>query len=154
MLLTESSSRHANAYLFISWRIKKTLDGYATTYLYDGDHIIAEYDGNNNLVRKYVYGPRVDEPVCMIDLADSNAVYYYHFDGLGSVVALTDANGTCVQTYEYSVYGHVAASDPNNPNPFMFTGRTDSGRSVSRRLGKLQAAKQYQSNLGAMYLAA
>jgi len=29
----------------------------------------------------------------MIDLADSNAVYYYHFDGLGSVVALTDASG-------------------------------------------------------------
>ena len=49
------------------------------------------------------YGPRVDESVCMIDAADSNAVYYYHFDGLGSVVALTDANGTCVQTYEYSV---------------------------------------------------
>jgi hypothetical protein len=34
----------------------------------------------------------------MIDLADSNAIYYYHFDGLGSVVALTDANGACVQT--------------------------------------------------------
>jgi hypothetical protein len=88
-----------------------------------------------SLSNPYVYGPRVDEPVCMIDLADSNAVYYYHFDGLGSVVALTDANGTCVQTYEYSVYGHVAASslrsrataedgsDPNHPNPFMFTGR-------------------------------
>ena len=38
-------------------------------------------------------------------------------------MALTDANGTCVQTYEYSVYGHVAASDPNHPNPFMFTGQ-------------------------------
>jgi len=94
--------------------LSNPVDGYATTYLYDGDHIIAEYDGNNNLVRKYVYGPRIDEPVCMIDLADSNAVYYYHFDGLGSVVALTDSNGTCVQTYEYSVYGHVAASDPNH----------------------------------------
>jgi len=46
----------------------------------------------------------------MIDLADSSAVYYYHFDGLGSVVALTDANGTTVQSYAYSVYGHVAAS--------------------------------------------
>ena len=81
--MTESSARRTNAYLFTGWRIKKTIDGYATTYLYDGDNLIAEYDGNNNLVRKlvvslsnpYVYGPRVDEPVCMIDLADSNAVY-------------------------------------------------------------------------------
>jgi hypothetical protein len=36
-------------------------------------------------------------------------------------VALTDANGTTVQTYEYSVYGHVAACDPNHSDPFMFT---------------------------------
>jgi len=28
-----------------------------------------------------------------------------------------------VQTYEYSVYGQVAAEDPNHPNPYMFTGR-------------------------------
>ena len=104
-------------------RIEKKVDHRITRYCYDGDHVIAEYDSKGNLLRKYVYGPRVDEPVCMIDVADSNAVYYYHFDGLGSVVALTDANGTCVQTYEYSVYGHVAASDPNHPNPFMFTGR-------------------------------
>ena len=25
--------------------------------------------------------------------------------------------------YEYDVYGQVAASDPNHPNRFMFTGR-------------------------------
>jgi len=56
-------------------------------------------------------------------LADSNAVYYYHYDALGSVVALSDAGGDTVQTYEYSVYGQVAAEDPNHPNPYMFTGR-------------------------------
>jgi len=57
-------------------------------------------------------------------------VYYYHYDGLGSVVALSDAAGDTVQLYEYSVYGRVAASDPNHPNPFLFTGRrfdTDTG---------------------------
>jgi len=60
----------------------------------------------------------------MIDVADSNAMYYYHFDGLGSVVALSDSNGDSVQTYEYSAYGQVAASDPNFlTNPYMFTGR-------------------------------
>jgi len=41
------------------------VDGYTTTYLYDGDHIIAEYacgelvesNGNSNLVRKLVVSP-------------------------------------------------------------------------------------------------
>jgi len=51
-------------------------------------------------------------------------VDYYHYDGLGSVVALSDSNGDTVQTYEYSVYGQVAAEDPNFlTNPYMFTGR-------------------------------
>jgi len=59
----------------------------------------------------------------MIDVADSNAVYYYHFDGLGPVVALSDSDGDTVQTYEYSIYGQVAAEDPNHTNPYMFTGR-------------------------------
>ena len=78
----------------------------------------------NNLLRKYIYGVRVDEPVCMIEVADSNAVYYYHYDALGSVVALSDSVGDTIQTYEYSVYGQVAAEDPNFlANPYMFTGR-------------------------------
>ena len=57
------------------------------------------------------------------EVADANAVYYYHYDALGSVVALSDASGDTVQTYEYSVYGQVAAEDPNHTNPYMFTGR-------------------------------
>jgi RHS repeat-associated protein len=58
----------------------------------------------------------------MIEVADANAVYYYHFDALGSVVALSDAAGDTVQTYEYSVYGEVAVEDANHPNPYMFAG--------------------------------
>jgi len=85
-------------------RVEKKVDGYSTRYIYDGDHVVAEYDGNNNLLRKYIYGPGIDQPVCMIEVADSNAVYYYHFDALGSVVALSDASGDTVQTYEYADY--------------------------------------------------
>jgi RHS repeat-associated protein len=97
--------------------------GYSTRYLYDGPHVIAEYDGNNNLLRKYIYGPGIDQPVSMIEVADANATYYYHYDALGSVVALSDAAGDTVQTYEYSVYGEVAVEDANHPNPYMFAGR-------------------------------
>ncbi len=96
----------------------------------DSGHVIAEYD-DSNLLRKYIYGPRVDEPVCMlenpasdgIDVAANNAAYY-HYDGLDSVVALSDSNGDSCQSYEYSAYGQVAASDPDFiANPYMFTGR-------------------------------
>ena len=103
-------------------RSEKKVDGYSTRYVYDGDHVIAEYDGNNNLLRKYIYGPGIDQPVCMIEESDSET-YYYHYDALGSVVALSDSSGDTVQTYEYSVYGQVAVEDINHPNPYMFAGR-------------------------------
>ena len=103
-------------------RVEKKVDGYSTRYVHDGDHIIAEYDGNNNLLRKYIYGPGIDQPVSMIEVAQSNAAYYYHFDALGSVVALSDSAGDTVQTYEYSVYGEVAVEDANHTNPYMFAG--------------------------------
>ncbi|MBN1362385.1 MAG: RHS repeat-associated core domain-containing protein, partial [Sedimentisphaerales bacterium] len=105
-------------------RIAKAFDGQvAVRYLYDGDHCIAEYDSNDVLLRKFVYGPGVDQPICMTDVEDANAVYYYHFDGLGSVVALSDATGDTVQVYEYSIYGQPAAADPNHPNPYLFSAR-------------------------------
>jgi hypothetical protein len=42
------------------------VDGYSSRYVHDGGHVIGEYDGHNNLLRKYIYGPCIDEPVCMI----------------------------------------------------------------------------------------
>jgi RHS repeat-associated protein len=105
-------------------RIAKSYDGQTVaTYLYDGGHILADYDGNGALLHKYIYGPGVDQPVCMIDVSDSNATYYYHYDGLGSVIALSDEAGDTVEVYEYGIFGQVAASDPNHPNRVLFTGR-------------------------------
>ena len=105
--------------------------------MFDGGNVIAEYDYNNNLLRKYIYGPREWwQPQASPEKAgrawgwmkdivlDNDAEYYYHRDGLGSVVALSDSNGDTVQTYEYSIYGQVAAEDPNFlTNPYLFTGR-------------------------------
>ena len=94
----------------------------STLFAYDGDQIIAEYDNTAALSKKYIYGPGIDEPVCMIDVADNNVVYYYHFDGLGSVVALSNEGGELVESYSYDVFGQ-----PNTistiGNCFMFTGR-------------------------------
>ena len=106
-------------------RISKTVYGppdVTTKYAYDGDQVIAEYGENDDLLRKFVYGPGIDEPICMIDVADNNAVYYYHFDGLGSVIALSNENKEIIERYSYDVFG-----EPNKTssvgNPYLFTGR-------------------------------
>jgi len=107
-----------------SARIEKDVDGDTTTYIYDGGNVIGEYNINDNLLRKYIHGARVDEVVCMINVADSNAIYYYHYDGSGSVVALSDSYGNSCYSYEYSAFGQPVGSDPNfTANPYMYTGR-------------------------------
>jgi len=109
-----------------------------TQYCYDGDQVIAEYDGSGALLRKFIYGPGIDEPICLIEVADNNAVYYYHFDGLGSVVALSDVNSVLVERYTYDVFGRPTICDANGVvieesaygNPYLFTARaydTESG---------------------------
>ncbi|MBL7107417.1 MAG: hypothetical protein ISS77_07410 [Phycisphaerae bacterium] len=90
----------------------KIVDGNTTEYVYDGDQVIAEYE-NDTLVRKFVYGPGIDEPILMIDVTGGSAVYYYHFDGLGSVVALSNANSEVVETYSYDVFGEPTIRNAN-----------------------------------------
>jgi len=58
-------------------------------------------------------------------------MFYYHFDGLGSVIALSDVNSVIVEKYSYDVFGELMILDPNNEqlttsaygNPYMLTGR-------------------------------
>ena len=48
--------------------------------------------------------------------------FYCHYDGLGSVAALSNVNGDIVEKYEYDVFGEPnRVSDVNNP--YLFTGR-------------------------------
>ncbi len=136
-----SNARVASyAYDYLGRRISRTIYGtpnVTVRYAYDGDRIIAEYDGAGTLLRKFVYGPGLDEPICLIDAGNGNAIYYYHFDGLGSVVALSDVNRVLMERYAYDVFGQPTIRDPNGVvltasafgNPYLFTGRAYDGES-------------------------
>jgi len=50
----------------------------------------------------------MDEPLIMID---GETKYYYHFNQLGSVTALTDINGAAVERYSYDAYGEPTVYD-------------------------------------------
>jgi RHS repeat-associated protein len=109
-------------YDYLGRRIKKPYGSGHIRYVYDGEQVAAEYSNTGALLRKFVYGPGIDEPVCMIDVEHSNAVYYYHFDGLGNVVALATSGGTILEKYSYDVFG-TPNTTSSVGNPYFFTGR-------------------------------
>ena len=84
-----------------------------TKYVYDGGQVIAEYDGSD-MLRKFVYGQGIDEPIIIIDVSDNNTVYYYHFDGLGSVAAFSNVNGEIVERYSYDIFGQPTILSPSD----------------------------------------
>lgn len=43
----------------------------------------------------------------LVGLRQGDNRYYYIFDGLGSVVGLTDSSGTLINTYSYDPYGNI-----------------------------------------------
>ena len=101
-------------------RMEKNVDGAITRYLYDNEDILLELDGSNNILAQYTHGPGIDEPLIMERDGQS---YYYHTDGLGSVVAMTDASGAVVQTYRYDAFGGIVKQDGEVLNPYTYTAR-------------------------------
>ena len=95
---------------------------------YNGWNLIEERDGTGALQQVYVHGAKVDELLTKIS---STGAVYYHADGSGSTVALTDETGSVVESYTYDAFGAATiwnasgAAIPSSgyQNRFLFTGR-------------------------------
>lgn len=97
-----------------------TSGGITTRYLYDGDELVAEYNGST-LVSRYVHGASVDEPLVWYDGAGVEGRRWFHTDHVGSVVATSDGSGVGT-VYAYSAYGEPAY-DNWGGSRFRYTGQ-------------------------------
>jgi len=71
---------HSISYAYdpLGRRKTKTVDSVATSYVDSGDREIAEYDGSGNLLRRYVFGPGVDEPIVTIAVSGGTSTKSYN----------------------------------------------------------------------------
>ena len=104
------------AYDPLGRRVEKIENGVSTAYLYDGEDILRE-SRSGGAVLRYIHGPGVDEALAQADGAGN--LSFLQADGLGSVVATTNATGTVVSTARYDAWGVPEAGVPS----FGFTGR-------------------------------
>jgi RHS repeat-associated protein len=104
-------------------RTKKVVNGDVTNYFYNGDdlNILYETDGQNNVVRSYSYSETGD----LLSIKKGSQYYYYHYNGHGDVIALTDSKGIIVAKYQYDSWGNqikVEEDEVIKDNPFRYSG--------------------------------
>ncbi len=116
-LKTYSSPTQTATYTYngLGKRVSKTVNGTTTQYYYDGNEVISEKTASSSIY--YIHSNRIDELI-----SDSRG-YSYHYDGLGSLVNLTDASGVKVASYNYKAFGDMRSQSGAVSNAWLFTGR-------------------------------
>ncbi len=141
--LTKTTRQGTVAYAYDAANrlVSASARGMASTYAYDGDGnrvtqttsagtynyvndvatalpvVLNEQGPDGNIT--YAYG------LGLIEEASPSFNYFYHYDGLGSVIALTDATGKPRAAYAYDAWGNPLLTIPDSvgtKNKFRFTG--------------------------------
>lgn len=105
-------------------------DGATTRFLYDGDALLAEYNGSGTLLRRYVHGPAegVDDPMVWFEgpgITHAERRYLYA-DERGSIVAVTGSTGNVLTINKYDEYGRpntTIGNDIPTHGRFRYTGQ-------------------------------
>jgi RHS repeat-associated protein len=82
-------------------------------------NVVAETDETNTPQFYYIYGNGL---VYLID-ASTDEPLYYHYDPIGSTVALTDISGSVIDSYSYEEFGKLLASSNIIANRYKYVGK-------------------------------
>jgi RHS repeat-associated protein len=103
-------------------RLYEVAGGSTVRFVYDGADMIAEYNTSGNVLRRYVHGPGIDEPLVWFEGAGHSGSgtpdrRHLFADERGSIIAV-EGGSTTKNTYdEYGVPGS------GNTSRFQYTGQ-------------------------------
>jgi RHS repeat-associated protein len=98
-----------------------TVNGQTTDFLYDGDSLIAEYQGSA-ITKRYIHSTSVDTPLVQYtgSAVGSGNRQFLHKNHQGSVIAISDNSGAVIAINTYDAYGVPGTA---NSGRFGYTGQ-------------------------------
>lgn len=100
---------------------------------------LAELDGNGALIRRFVWGLGV-----IAQVEADGTVHYFHHDGQGSTLALSDTNNVPTDQWFYSPYGEVMSRAGTTETPYQWCG----GMGLRPAVGNLYFARHRYYHAG------
>jgi RHS repeat-associated protein len=104
----------------------RTAGGVTTRYFYNHalglTPIMAERNESTLQIQRYYVWTPGGQLLYLIDATSGNAVRFFHYDRVGSTLALTSGAGTVTDAYAYSPYGVPLGHTGTSPQPFTYIG--------------------------------
>ncbi len=116
-----------------------------TNFIWDGQDVLLETDVSNNTQVTYTQTPDIYGN--LVSQRRSTTTKHYHFDALGSTLALTDANEDVTDTYKYYAFGGSLTSTGTTVNNLRFVGNLGYYNESALSLQYLRA-RYYQPSTG------
>jgi RHS repeat-associated protein len=76
-----------------------------TQFLYDGDELVAEYDGSGGMLRRYLHGDSDDDPLMWYEGPIFDTPRFPHSDRRGSITAIAGTGAALLSINTYDEYG-------------------------------------------------
>jgi RHS repeat-associated protein len=112
--VTNGSNNYIYRYDGLGSRVARIENGAEKRYVSG----LVETDSSGNIIAYYVYGLGL-----ISKITPTNQSYFYHFDGVGSTIGMSDSLGTMVNKYAYDAFGKVLNQEETIPNPFKYVGQ-------------------------------
>jgi RHS repeat-associated protein len=112
--VTNGSNTYIYRYDGLGSRVARIENGAEKRYVSG----LVETDASGSITAYYVYGLGL-----ISKITPSNEVYYYHYDGIGNTIGISDPLGNMVNKYAYDEFGKVLSQEEAVENPFKYVGQ-------------------------------
>ncbi|ABI75745.1 putative wall-associated protein [Hyphomonas neptunium ATCC 15444] len=122
-LISASGAKNASLEYDPRGRLHQLISGGSVTqFLFDGDALVGELDSTGNLLRRYLHGPRIDEPLIWYEgpTVASGLRRHLYADHQGSIIGVTLSTGSSVSRNTYDAFGYPGSA---NLGRFSYTGQ-------------------------------